>query len=154
MHVASAEVKAEPNLVPLLDLVFQLIMFFMICVNFVSAQLNEEIKLPVAQSARAMDKAEIEVLVLNMDGRGKVYVVGQEKPLDTVGRKKFFLRQYFADAKRTAEAQGDRKGRVKTTVIIRADKDAGYADVFELMALCKDAGFRKMQLRANTVKGA
>jgi biopolymer transport protein ExbD len=154
MHVASGEIKAEPNLVPLLDLVFQLIMFFMICVNFVSAQLNEEIKLPVAQSARAMDKAEIEVLVLNMDDKGKVYVVGQQKPLATVGEKKYFLRQYFADAKRTAQAQGDRKGQVKTTVIIRGDRYADYADLFELMALCKSAGFRKMQLRANTMKGA
>src|SRR5207302_2579921 len=96
-HISLGEIKAEPNLIPLLDLVFQLIMFFMICVNFVSAQVNEEIKLPIAQSARAMDKAEFEVLVLNMEASGKLLVVGQPEPLDTVGKKKYFLKQYFAD---------------------------------------------------------
>ena len=68
MHAASMnEIRAEPNLVPLLDLVFQLIMFFMVCVNFVSQQVNEDIKLPVAQSARPMDKTEVDVLFLNLD---------------------------------------------------------------------------------------
>jgi biopolymer transport protein ExbD len=152
-HGVSDEIKAEPNLIPLLDLVFQLIMFFMICVNFVSAQVNEEIKLPVAQSARAMDKAEVEVLVLNMEASGKLLVVGQPKPLSTVGEKRYFLKQYFADAKRAAEESGDKKGQVKTTVIIRADKNATYEEVFELMALCKDAGFKKLQLRAFTKAG-
>ena len=57
MHGSSTnEVQAEPNLVPLLDLVFQLIMFFMVCVNFVSQQVNEDIKLPVAQSGARWTK--------------------------------------------------------------------------------------------------
>ena len=152
-HGVGEEIKADPNLIPLLDLVFQLIMFFMICVNFVSAQLNEEIKLPISQSARAMDKSEVEVLVLNMDPAGKIFVIGREKPLSTEGEKKFFLKQYFADAKLTAEARGDKKGEVKTTVIIRADRNANYQDVFELMALCKVTGFKKLQLRAFTKAG-
>jgi len=152
-HSLAEDIKAEPNLIPLLDLVFQLIMFFMICVNFVSAQVNEEIKLPIAQSARAMDKAEFEVLVLNMEASGKLLVVGQPEPLDTVGKKKYFLKQYFADAKRAAEESGDKKGQVKTTIIIRADRNAIYEEVFELMALCKEAGFKKLQLRAFTRAG-
>src|SRR5438445_1621028 len=105
-HVISDDARAEPNLVPLLDLVFQLIMFFMICVNFVSAQLNEEIKLPISQSARAMDKAEVEVLVLNMDANGALQVVGQPQPLSTVGQKRYFLKTFYNDAKSTAEARG------------------------------------------------
>jgi biopolymer transport protein ExbD len=152
-HALGEETKAEPNLVPLLDLVFQLIMFFMITMNFVSAQLSEDIKLPIAQSARAMDRAEAEVLVLNMEATGKLQVVGQPKPLGTLGEKRFYLKQYFADARRTAEEQGDRGGRVKTTVIIRADRNANYEDVFELMALCKEIGFKKLQLRAYTQMG-
>jgi len=151
-HALGDEAKAEPNLVPLLDLVFQLIMFFMITMNFVSAQLSEDIKLPIAQSARAMDKAEAEVLILNLEATGKLQVIGQPK-LGTAGDKRYFLRQYYADAKRSAEAQGDSKGRVKTTVIIRADRNANYEDVFELMSLCKAAGFKKLQLRAYTRMG-
>jgi biopolymer transport protein ExbD len=146
--VSSSGISAEPNLIPLLDLVFQLIMFFMICVNFVSEQVNEEIKLPVAQSARAMDKGEVEVLVLNMKENGDVRVVGQQKPLHSQGEKLFFLRNYYADTQRSAELRGEPKGAVKTTVIIRADKNASYSYVYELLNMCKQANFKKLQLRA------
>jgi len=146
-------IKAEPNLVPLLDLVFQLIMFFMICVNFVSEQVNEDIKLPVAQSARAMDKGEIDVLFLNMDPTGKLIAPGQPKPLASLGEKKYYLKQQFTDAKRAAEERGDRSGKVNTAIIIRADRNATYAELFELLHLCKEAGYHKMQLRAYTKTG-
>jgi biopolymer transport protein ExbD len=148
-HGSSTDsIKAEPNLVPLLDLVFQLIMFFMICVNFVSEQVNEDIKLPVAQSARPMDKGEIDVLFLNMDQYGKVMIPGRQKPLITTGEKEYYLNQQHADTLRTQAEKGDRSGRVKTSVIIRADQGANYGQIFELLHLCKQAGYHKLQLRA------
>ncbi len=154
MHAGGGQdVTAEPNLIPLLDLTFQLIMFFMICVNFVSEQVNVDIRLPIAQSARAMDKGEVDVLVLNMDQFGKVSVVGHQQPLTTVGEKKYFLRQFYADAKREAEARGDKKGEVLTSVILRADRDATYGQIYELLGLCKEAGFHRLQLRAYTQAG-
>jgi biopolymer transport protein ExbD len=145
---AENEIKAEPNLVPLLDLVFQLIMFFMICVNFVSEQVNEDIKLPVAQSARPMDKGEVDVLFLNLDQTGKVMVPG-EQPLVTLGERQFYLRQKYADTKRNSKS-----GQVSTVVIVRADRNTNYGQLFELLHLCKQAGYRKMQIRAYTKSGS
>jgi biopolymer transport protein ExbD len=142
--------KAEPNLVPLLDLVFQLIMFFMICVNFVSEQVNKDIQLPVSQSARAMDKGEVDVLFLNMDRDGNLMISGQPRPLNTHGEIQYYLRQQYSDAERTAKEAGDKTGKVKTAVIIRADENATYAQVYDLMQACKTAGFRKLQLRVRT----
>lgn len=141
-------IKAEPNLVPLLDLVFQLIMFFMICVNFVSAQVNEDIKLPTSQSARPMDKGEVDVLFLNLDAAGNVWVPGLTKPLTNLGAVQFYLRQQYRDAQRLAEEKGDKSGRVNTTVIVRADRESTYKDVFLVMKSCRDIGFRKLQQRA------
>ena len=46
------EVKAEPNLTPILDMVFQLITFFMLVINFKSAELDLTLNLPVVGSAR------------------------------------------------------------------------------------------------------
>src|SRR3954468_3925269 len=57
---------AEPNLTPLLDVVLQVLMFFMMCVNFVTEQVNEDIKLPESQSAMPMDKADVDVLFINL----------------------------------------------------------------------------------------
>src|ERR1700758_525822 len=84
--------SAEPNLTPLLDMVLQLLMFFMMCVNFVTEQVNEGVTLPKAQSAKPMDKSETDVLFLNLNylqpagesanGRHELVVLGQEKPFD------------------------------------------------------------------------
>lgn len=57
--------EAEADLTPLLDLVLQLLMFFIINVNFVTEQVNPDIKLPTSESARPIDKADLSSLVLN-----------------------------------------------------------------------------------------
>ena len=46
---------AQPNLTPLLDMVFQLITFFMLVINFKDASLDLSLKLPVVGSARPVD---------------------------------------------------------------------------------------------------
>ena len=45
------ELKAEPNLTPLLDVVFQLITFFMLVINFSSENHDQRVRLLVADSA-------------------------------------------------------------------------------------------------------
>src|SRR5712691_3520733 len=72
-HGPSQGEATEPNLTPLLDVVLQLIMFFMITVNFVRVdQLNEDIKLPVAQAAVPMDQSAEDWVFLNLDKNGKL----------------------------------------------------------------------------------
>lgn len=144
---------AEPNMTPLLDVVLQLLMFFMICVNFVTEQVNQDIKLPVAQSARPMEKSEVDVLFLNMDPQGRLVISGKDRPLTTLGEINYYLRQQFADAKYAAESRGDKSGKVRTAVIIRADRDSNYAHVYQLLRACKDIGYSKLQLRAMTKGG-
>ena len=53
----STELKAEPNLTPLLDVVFQLITFFMLVINFSSENYDQRVRLPVAESARPVEDA-------------------------------------------------------------------------------------------------
>src|SRR4051812_35913930 len=63
--------RAEPNLTPLLDMVFQLITFFMLVINFKGASLDMSLKLPVLGSARPLDKhGKLEPLLLNIDTEG------------------------------------------------------------------------------------
>jgi biopolymer transport protein ExbD len=134
----------EPNLTPLLDLVLQILMFFIITVNFVSQQVTEEIDLPDAQSARPMDKNETEVLFINMNKEGQVLALGVTHPMNPA-ETQVWLNQQYEDARLNAK-----EGTVNTVVVIRAHKSAGYADVYQLLRSCKAAGFRKMQLRAMT----
>jgi biopolymer transport protein ExbD len=143
--------KAEPNLTPLLDVVLQLLMSFMMCVNFVSEQVNQSIELPVAQSARPMDKGEVEVLFLNVDRHGNVVIPGRDA-LTGAAQATYYLRQQYADAERADKLRGG-AGVVKTAIVIRADQNASYKQVFDLMQTCKQIGYRKLQVRAKTKAG-
>ncbi len=142
-HGGDIAIKAEPNLVPLLDLVLQMLMFFIITVNFVSTQVNENIKLPVAQMAQPMKKDITDVLYLNINDKGQIEVVGREQPLNDMSQIKNFLRIEYRNREVLAGP-----GQVNTSVIIRADRNSEYSLVYQILRQCKEQGFRKMQLRA------
>jgi len=171
-HGASSEgAVAEPNLTPLLDVVLQLLMFFMMCVNFVSEQNNEDVKLPDSASVQPMDKAETDVLFINLkpfhfrewqdrvrdpdllgklqdkfrEGDPLVFVSGKEpmKPIEL----DFWLKQKHEDLLKESK-------EVKTAVIIRADENTDYTQVFRVLQMCKVRGFTNLKLRAITRLGS
>src|SRR6185295_7719877 len=73
--------SAEPNLTPMLDMVFQLITFFMLVINFKSAQLDMSLKLPIFGSARPVEtNGQDSLLVLNVNGIGELKVYGVSQP--------------------------------------------------------------------------
>lgn len=143
-------VKAEPNLTPMLDMVLQLVMFFMLVANFNMEQVNTDIMLPVAQSARATDKRETDVLYLNVNNEGKVIVVGRNEPLSRVDEIEFYLKDEAEAHRRDLRAKGETGDELKRIIIIRADKNADYAQVYTLLQTCKKVGFRRLQLNAMT----
>jgi biopolymer transport protein ExbD len=149
-HGAGGEggVKADPNLTPLLDVVLQLIMFFMVGVSFVTNQVNENIELPLSQSARPMDKGDTDMLFLNLNDKGQLEVVGEKVPRKTEAEMKAYLQQQYDDLLRLAK--GRHQDKVKTAIILRADKRADYGPFYQLLRLCKDVGFTKFHIRALT----
>ncbi len=153
--MAGGNAHDEPNLVPLLDLVLQLVMFFMMCMTFRMDEVDQSIRLPVAQSAKPMVEATSDdILFLNVNEAGQVLAVGQPKPLTTDEEVAKFLHSAHDDAKRRAVEKARRAGGDPNTalaellVIIRADRDAEYEAVYRVMRKCQDAGLRRMQLRA------
>jgi biopolymer transport protein ExbD len=162
--------SAEPNLTPLLDVVLQLLMFFMMCVNFVSEQVKEGIRLPPSQTAVPMPKDETDVLFLNIKpyrpeeyadrpedvrtylqesfqpGDLTIWVAGDDKPLKKKGTIRnvgdWLKKQY-----KTAEIRST-DNEVHTILIIRPDKDTPYGDIFGLLQVCKAEKFTKVKVRA------
>jgi biopolymer transport protein ExbD len=92
-------------------------------------------------------------LFLNLDQNGKLIVPGRDQPLTTLPQMRVYLRQVFEDAKRVAQESGDKNGKVKTTIVIRGDRRTTYLKIFDLMQLCKEVGYQKLQLRALTQLG-
>ena len=145
----------EPNLVPLLDLVLQLVMFFMMCTTFRMEVVEQSIRLPSAQSAKPMTEAKNDdIMFLNVNSAGHVLAVGQAKPLTTDEEVSQFIQSAYEDVKRRAHETAKRFGSdvadpgSELLVIIRADRDAEYESVYRVMRKCQDVGFNKLQLRA------
>jgi biopolymer transport protein ExbD len=151
MSASTSHDKCEPNLTPLLDVVLQLVMFFMLCANFVMEQVNESIKLPLAIEARALDKNVKNYIILNIDANGVITVGGDV--YETAGKVMGFLKNnYELDKARAkpAEWEKDKKGR--SVIILRAHKDCHYKQVDDVMSVCRKVGYFDVQLR--TIKAA
>src|SRR4029079_7278707 len=82
-HRGRSGLSAEPNLTPILDMVFQLITFFMLVISFKTASMDPGVRLPVLGSARPMQKeTERNFAVLNIDASGALRVYGETCDLE------------------------------------------------------------------------
>src|SRR5947209_4848684 len=105
MHGGGGDENLELNLTPLLDVVLQLIMFFMITVNFVARdQFNTKIQLPKAQVAAPLDQVADNFVFLNMDHDG--HIIARDGNLDTPGKVKEFVDRERKTLERTSQLMG------------------------------------------------
>src|SRR6516162_2388108 len=135
-HSASHASDSEPNLVPLLDLVLQLVMFFMMCAQFaVMEQTDQAIKLPTAAQAQPIPEEGLgpNVIYLGITKAGEVRVTGRP-PMTREEDVVVFLKQASAAAQERAKKEGDRE--IRTLVVIRADQNADFAQVYKVMRRC------------------
>ena len=102
---ADSDEIAEPDLTPLLDLVLQLLMFFIINVNFVSDQVNPDVKLPRSESARPMDKPGEADIFLNQAAKTQ-RILAKLNPADQER-----LRKNLEALKGPTSAEQELKGR-------------------------------------------
>jgi biopolymer transport protein ExbD len=145
------EFKAEPNLTPLLDVVFQLITFFMLVINFSSENYDQRVRLPVAESAVPVaEEARVseDRLVLNVDKDGHLLIGGEVQPL----HKAIQTIKHQADlVKLNLKAAGtkpDPTGTLPTMIILRGDRDATFSSLNSLIKACESQGFKKFQFKA------
>jgi len=137
--------NAEPNLTPMLDLVFQLITFFMLVGNFKAASLDLSLKLPVVGSARPVDtEGTEELLVLNIDKEGRLLLYGYPREVEP----------YIAsEAKVSRDAAKQKNPKFKAdddlpgTIVLRADKETSFKQLNKVITTCQSKGFRKFALK-------
>jgi biopolymer transport protein ExbD len=131
--------KEEENrlgIAPLVDIVFLLLIFFMVTSNFDVAS-GVRIKLPRVEN-RILDHEENKIILV-IDKSGQIYIEGQKVDLD--------------ELKENLEAFVREKGIVQ--VILQADKDVTHGHVVRIMDLAKTAGVDSIliaaQWKADTV---
>jgi biopolymer transport protein ExbD len=149
MSDSSSELThAQPNLTPLLDMVFQLITFFMLVVNFKEASLDQSLQLPVLGSARPVEtKGDEDLLVLNIDSEGRLKVYGSTQDVRSYLAKEAKQEEVRMKAKNKAFKPGD---ELATTVVIRADKATPFKQLNDIIKACQKHNYRKFALKAMT----
>jgi len=151
MSASASMDKAEPNLTPLLDVVFQLITFFMLVINFSNDNYDQRIKLPVAGSARPLDDAEKiseDRVVLNINKQGHLIFNGKEHlqnaAMEEIKRQAQLVRLNL----RAAGLKADPSGALPTTIIVRADRETPFSSLYGIITACQASGFQKFALKA------
>ena len=137
--------KAEPNLTPILDMVFQLITFFMLVINFKSASLDLSLRLPIVGSARPVDTKGMEdLLILNITQEGKLIVYGIPKDIDSYIAGEAQATRWAFRPKLDLQP-GD---ELPSMVVIRADEATPFKLLNRVIKACQDNGFRNFALKA------
>ena len=162
-HGSSSGEKVEPNFTPLLDLVLQLVMFFMLCANFVLDQTNVEIKLPKAIAAKALEQSVEYAIYLNVNEKGQVILPPTEEIKDSTGQvistldnseqvRVWLTRRAKEDLAAAGPANKDKGPR--SVIILRVHRDCAFEKTYAIMRACRSAGYLKVQLRAIRYSGA
>jgi biopolymer transport protein ExbD len=115
------------DVTPLIDIIFQLVLFFMVSTTFVTSP-GIEVDLPRSSSDTILqDTDDMSVWVT---AKGSVYV--DDQPVDWAG-----LRQAFSRASKTNPS---------TLIIIKADQEVGHGRVVGVMDLARSFGLSRLAI--------
>jgi biopolymer transport protein ExbD len=126
-------------------MVFQLITFFMLVINFKNASMDRSLKLPVVGSALPPAVPAEDVLVLNINAAGQVIVYGEVREIDSYIESEALTSGLTARRLNPNFKFGD---VLPTTVVIRADQATPFRLLNRVMTSCQTKGFRQFSLKA------
>ena len=134
--------KTEPidepnlNLTPMIDVVFLLIIFFMVGTRFTQLERQYDINLPTVSDAQPLTEKPDDIVV-NVSREGGIVVRGEAKTPEQ-------LEAELATARENYPGQG---------VVIRGDAQGAYQNVMDVLVLCRRAGIAAVSLSGQPVTG-
>lgn len=137
--------QLELNLTPLLDVVLQLITFFMILIHF-GAELEgatKSVRLPEAASALPSDELAVDRLPVAIEASGRLIAGGKSfEP----GAADSWWEEQAERRRKGLRALGRSDEELPTLVILRADKSVPYGVVRKAMIAAQGRGFSHFTL--------
>lgn len=124
IEIKKSSVAGTLSLTPLIDVVFLLLIFFLVTSEFEEEERRLDIVLPTATSAQPMTSRPREVVV-DVDAEGQVYLRGE--PTDLVELERLLIGAV-------------ENNPTNQSVIIRADRDASFQPVVDVMDICNRSG--------------
>ena len=133
------------NMAPMIDVVFLLIIFFVLVSTFASAELIP-MEVPAPDNSQAVNKKLPDRVIINVQHIGSdkgeletaVYSIGPNRPesLASIAERLELHKRVVPDVK----------------VVIRADRRVNYGDVREVMEIIAETGIEMMNIVAYTDK--
>ena len=117
----------ELMIIPMIDIMFFLLVFFMLGTLYMVEQRSLPVKLPVAQSS-SVDMQNNFVVTLKKDGT--IYLEDKQAELSSL----------------VAQAAIETRANPNMAVVIRADKDLDYGKVISVIDSFKTAGVNRFAL--------
>ena len=117
------------NLIPLIDVVFQLIVFFMVATTFIITP-GISLLLPTSQTAEPVAMTRLVVTVVSRD---ELYFNKERHDLQSL-------------ALRLAEVTEEEREKIKT-VVLEGDRSVPYSLLVEVLDALRRSGFRGINLR-------
>ena len=117
------------DLTPIIDMVFLLLIFFLVATTFHQTEREMQIALPAAASAGPISAA-LKEIVINVDADGSLIVVGRPMTEDE-------LRALIEESVATNPDQ---------KVTLRGDRACSYEAIVRVLDVCKGAGIQEPYL--------
>jgi biopolymer transport protein ExbD len=132
VRIDKGRLGAGLELTPMIDVVFLLMIFFLVASKLDEADRSIEVVLPQAAAAKPLTSRPRE-FVINIDRDGNYFAGARPVSLDDLGR---LLRQAVADEPE------------RQTVIVRADENVAHKFVVAAMDACTQAGIDDYQVQS------
>ncbi|QDV53862.1 ExbD/TolR family protein [Gimesia fumaroli] len=117
------------DLTPMIDIVFLLIIFFMVGTQFTEMERQYDIKLPTVTDAKPLTNLPDDIIV-NVQQNGDITLNGEKKNLEE-------LESTLATAKENFPGQ---------SVVIRGDSTGPYQNVMNILEICHRVKIRSVSL--------
>lgn len=125
----SLEPAVGMEMTPFIDVVFLLLIFFLVATTFQRAERQLQIALPIAAAAGPLSSALREI-VINVNAQGQLFV--SSRPVST-------------DELRALVEQAV-SGNANQKVTVRGDRHAAYGHIVKALDVCKAAGVQEPYL--------
>ncbi|MCO6436702.1 MAG: biopolymer transporter ExbD [Phycisphaerae bacterium] len=125
----SDETGAHIEITPMIDMVFLLLIFFLVATTFHQTEREMQVALPQASHAAPMSSL-LRELVINVDEEGRIIITGRTvEP----GELKSMIENAVA-------------GNPEQKVTVRGDRRTAYANIVRVLDVCKGGGIREPYL--------
>ena len=127
IRVQKSKVIGSLTVTPLIDVVFLLLIFFLVASRFSEEERQLDLNLPSVSEAMSVT-APINEIVINIDREGKFFIDGSFRQIEQV-------EQILSRARAN--------NPLSQAVVIRADKKTDWDHVAAAMNLCKKVGIEE-----------